>query len=61
MAERTRDCEGLYWAVEDATCMPHAMETFDAIIDKGTYDALATGSYRERALVSEASLHADCD
>jgi hypothetical protein len=61
MAERTRDCEGLHWAVEDATCMPHAMETFDAIIDKGTYDALATGSYRERALVSEASLHADCD
>jgi len=54
MAERTRDCEGLHWAVEDATCMPHAMETFDAIIDKGTYDALATGSYRERALVSEA-------
>jgi len=61
MAERTRDLEGLHWAVEDATCMPHAMETFDAIIDKGTYDALATGSYRERALVSEASLHADCD
>jgi hypothetical protein len=61
MADRTRDCEGLHWAVEDATCMPHAMETFDAIIDKGTYDALATGSYRERALVSEASLHADCD
>ena len=61
MAERTRGCEGLHWAVEDATCMPHAKETFDAIIDKGTYDALATGSYRERALVSEASVHADCD
>jgi len=53
MAERTKQCIGLDWVVEDATKMPHADCAFDAVVDKGTYDALSTASGREQALVAE--------
>ena len=56
MAERTAECEGLRWTVEDALAMPHADGTFDFVIDKGTYDAISTGGQTTvslRRLVAE--------
>ena len=41
MRERTAHLEGLRWAVEDSTNMPHADETFDVVVDKAVFDALA--------------------
>ena len=53
MAERTRECDGLVWAVEDALAMPqHADGSFDAVVDKGTFDALSCDML-DRKLVTE--------
>ena len=54
MAERTSSCTGLSWAVEDVRSMPHHADgSFDAVVDKGTYDALSCDCL-ERELIVEA-------
>lgn len=53
MRQRTAGCHGLQWAVEDATALSYPPSTFDAVIDKGVYDALAGGG-QGYALVAEA-------
>lgn len=52
MAERTAHRRGLRWSVEDALAMPHATGSWDAVVDKGTFDALST-SHQDRKLVAE--------
>ena len=53
MAARAAHCDGLKWAVEDALDMSSYSDgSFDAVIDKGTYDALSCAR-RERRLVRE--------
>ena len=38
--ERKHNADGLQWLVDDATAMQFEDSSFDAIIDKGTMDAL---------------------
>ena len=53
-ARTIKTCPGIRWEAGDAADMPHIeSDSIDAVIDKGTYDALG-GSGGEHRLVKEA-------